>query len=71
MFIGSHRFLFFGGGNEKMRYIADLRVRSPFSRATSKAGNLQGLAAWARVKVSSAPNQSHSAVRTSARGAAA
>ncbi|MBU3936159.1 MAG: UvrD-helicase domain-containing protein, partial [Proteobacteria bacterium] len=33
-----------------MRYIADLHIHSPFSRATSKAGNLQGLAAWARVK---------------------
>jgi len=37
-------------GNKKMRYIADLHIHSPFSRATSKAGNLQGLAAWARVK---------------------
>jgi len=37
-------------GFEKMRYIADLHIHSPFSRATSKAGNLQGLAAWARVK---------------------
>ena len=42
-------FLFFYGF-EKMRYIADLHIHSPFSRATSKAGNLQGLAAWARVK---------------------
>ena len=33
-----------------MRYIADLHIHSPFSRATSKAGNLQGLATWARVK---------------------
>jgi len=33
-----------------MRYIADLHIHSPFSRATSRAGNLQGLAAWARVK---------------------
>ncbi len=33
-----------------MRYIADLHIHSPFSRATSKAGNLHGLAAWARVK---------------------
>ncbi|HIJ89675.1 MAG: UvrD-helicase domain-containing protein [Desulfobulbaceae bacterium] len=33
-----------------MRYIADLHIHSPFSRATSKAGNLQGLAAWAMVK---------------------
>ena len=33
-----------------MRYIADLHIHSPFSRATSKAGNLQGLAAWAHVK---------------------
>ena len=37
-------------GNKKMHYIADLHIHSPFSRATSKAGNLQGLAAWARVK---------------------
>jgi len=40
----------FSDGNKKMRYIADLHIHSPFSRATSKAGNLQGLAAWARVK---------------------
>jgi DNA helicase II / ATP-dependent DNA helicase PcrA len=33
-----------------MRYIADLHIHSPFSRATSKAGTLQGLAAWARIK---------------------
>ncbi|MHB8809379.1 MAG: UvrD-helicase domain-containing protein [Desulfobulbaceae bacterium] len=33
-----------------MRYIADLHVHSPFSRATSKASHLQGLAAWAAVK---------------------
>jgi len=33
-----------------MRYIADLHIHSPFSRATSKAGDLRGLAAWAGVK---------------------
>ena len=33
-----------------MRYIADLHIHSPFSRATSKASHLQGLAAWAAVK---------------------
>src|SRR3990167_9059190 len=43
-------FPLFLNDNEKMRYIADLHIHSPFSRATSKAGNLQGLAAWARVK---------------------
>lgn len=33
-----------------MRYIADLHIHSPFSRATSKTSHLQGLAAWAAVK---------------------
>ena len=33
-----------------MRYIADLHIHSLFSRATSKASHLQGLAAWAAVK---------------------
>jgi len=33
-----------------MKYIADLHIHSPFSRATSKASNLIGLAAWARIK---------------------
>ncbi len=33
-----------------MRYIADLHVHSLFSRATSKASHLRGLAAWAAVK---------------------
>ena len=33
-----------------MRYIADLHVHSHFSRATSKASHLRGLAAWAAVK---------------------
>lgn len=33
-----------------MRYIADLHIHSPYSRATSPAGNLAGLAAWAQVK---------------------
>lgn len=33
-----------------MRYIADLHIHSPFSRATSKASHLPGLAAWAAVK---------------------
>ena len=34
----------------RMKYIADLHIHSPFSRATSKAGTLEGLFAWARVK---------------------
>ncbi len=33
-----------------MDYVADLHVHSPFSRATSRAGDLAGLFAWARVK---------------------
>jgi len=33
-----------------MKYIADLHIHSPFSRATSKASNLTGLSAWARIK---------------------
>ncbi|MFW8600562.1 endonuclease Q family protein [Desulfobacterota bacterium M19] len=33
-----------------MRYLADLHIHSCYSRATSKTGNLHGLAAWARVK---------------------
>ncbi|MGX9725788.1 MAG: UvrD-helicase domain-containing protein [Candidatus Electronema sp. VV] len=33
-----------------MPYIADLHVHSHYSRATSKASNLRGLAAWAAVK---------------------
>ncbi|MCP4749825.1 MAG: DNA helicase II, partial [Proteobacteria bacterium] len=33
-----------------MRYIADLHVHSPFSRATSKKSDLPGLAAWAAIK---------------------
>ena len=33
-----------------MRYIADLHIHSPFSRATSKTGNLPGLAAWSGIK---------------------
>jgi uncharacterized protein (TIGR00375 family) len=33
-----------------MRYIADLHIHSPFSRATSKSSNLAGLAAWSAVK---------------------
>ena len=33
-----------------MNYLADLHIHSPFSRATSKAGDLPGLYAWARVK---------------------
>lgn len=33
-----------------MRYIADLHIHSPFSRATSKTSNLAGLAAWSAVK---------------------
>lgn len=33
-----------------MKYIADLHIHSPFSRATSKLSQLPGLAAWAQVK---------------------
>ena len=33
-----------------MQYIADLHIHSPFSRATSKSSNLNGLAAWSGVK---------------------
>ena len=33
-----------------MRYLADLHIHSLFSRATSKASHLRGLAAWAAVK---------------------
>ncbi|MCP4755827.1 MAG: DNA helicase UvrD [Proteobacteria bacterium] len=33
-----------------MKYIADLHVHSPYSRATSKKSDLAGLFAWARVK---------------------
>ncbi|MCL2340121.1 MAG: endonuclease Q family protein, partial [Proteobacteria bacterium] len=33
-----------------MNYIADLHIHSHYSRATSKASNLYGLAAWAAVK---------------------
>jgi DNA helicase II / ATP-dependent DNA helicase PcrA len=33
-----------------MRYIADLHIHSPYSRATSKMSSLYGLAAWAAVK---------------------
>ncbi|MGR0482654.1 MAG: UvrD-helicase domain-containing protein [Candidatus Electronema sp. V4] len=33
-----------------MPYIADLHVHSHYSRATSKASNLRGLAAWAAIK---------------------
>jgi len=33
-----------------MKYIADLHIHSPFSRATSKASNLAGLVAWSAVK---------------------
>jgi len=33
-----------------VRYIADLHIHSPFSRATSKSSNLAGLAAWSAVK---------------------
>ncbi len=34
----------------KTSYIADLHIHSRYSRATSKASNLQGLAAWAAIK---------------------
>ena len=33
-----------------MDFIADLHTHSPYSRATSPEGTLQGLASWARVK---------------------
>ncbi|MDA8164228.1 MAG: UvrD-helicase domain-containing protein [Desulfobacteraceae bacterium] len=33
-----------------MRFLADLHIHSPFSRATSAASDLAGLFAWARVK---------------------
>lgn len=33
-----------------MRYIADLHIHSHYSRATSKASTLHGLAAWAAIK---------------------
>jgi len=33
-----------------MRYIADLHIHSPYSRATSKSSNLTGLAAWSAAK---------------------
>lgn len=33
-----------------MDYVADLHVHSPYSRATSPASSLSGLAAWARIK---------------------
>ncbi|MBW2467382.1 MAG: UvrD-helicase domain-containing protein, partial [Deltaproteobacteria bacterium] len=33
-----------------MRYIADLHIHSPYSRATSRSSNLAGLAAWSTVK---------------------
>jgi DNA helicase II / ATP-dependent DNA helicase PcrA len=33
-----------------MKYIADLHIHSPFSRATSPESHLQGLSAWARIK---------------------
>ena len=35
---------------DAMRYIADLHIHSPYSRATSKSSNLAGLAAWSGVK---------------------
>jgi PHP family Zn ribbon phosphoesterase len=35
---------------EVVRYIADLHIHSPYSRATSKSSNLAGLAAWSAVK---------------------
>jgi len=33
-----------------MKYIADLHIHSPYSRATSPDSSLAGLAAWARIK---------------------
>ncbi|MFH1215018.1 MAG: UvrD-helicase domain-containing protein [Pseudomonadota bacterium] len=33
-----------------MKFLADLHIHSPFSRATSRESNLAGLSAWARVK---------------------
>jgi uncharacterized protein (TIGR00375 family) len=35
---------------ERMNYIADLHIHSPYSRATSRESTLAGLAAWAGVK---------------------
>jgi DNA helicase II / ATP-dependent DNA helicase PcrA len=37
-------------GTGVVRYIADLHIHSPYSRATSKLSSLYGLAAWAAVK---------------------
>lgn len=34
----------------RMKYIADLHIHSPYSRATSPESTLAGLAAWARIK---------------------
>jgi DNA helicase II / ATP-dependent DNA helicase PcrA len=45
MFGGS---LFFRG--LKMRYLADLHIHSPYSRATSPESTLAGLAAWGQIK---------------------
>jgi len=36
--------------NNAMKFLADLHIHSPFSRATSKESNLAGLFSWARVK---------------------
>ena len=33
-----------------MRYIADLHIHSPYSRATSKSSDLAGLNTWAQIK---------------------
>ncbi|MDD3814470.1 MAG: endonuclease Q family protein [Desulfocapsaceae bacterium] len=33
-----------------MRFIADLHVHSPYSRATSKSSHIRSLAAWSRIK---------------------
>jgi len=37
-------------GQKIMRYIADLHIHSPYSRATSKSSDLAGLHSWARIK---------------------
>ena len=33
-----------------MRFLADLHIHSPYSRATSKESDLFGLSAWAAIK---------------------
>ncbi|MBU4395948.1 MAG: endonuclease Q family protein, partial [Proteobacteria bacterium] len=33
-----------------MRFIADLHIHSPYSRATSNKSNIRSLAAWSQIK---------------------